>query len=55
MQGQTTGTSFLIAGYLITWTVLAWYIWRINRRSREAGRALEAAEVTAATDREAGA
>jgi CcmD family protein len=43
MQGQASGTPFLFAGYLITWAVLVWYIWRLNRRSRDAHRALDSA------------
>lgn len=38
------GTSFLVAGYAVTWGVLAWYVWRLERRWREAGRALDAIE-----------
>lgn len=36
------GTPFLVAGYTLTWGVLAWYVWRLERRSRDARRALEA-------------
>lgn len=36
------GTSFLVAGYALTWSALAWYAWRLARRSREVGAALEA-------------
>ncbi len=43
MEGQPSGTPFMVAGYLITWAVLAWYVWRLNRRSMEARRALESA------------
>ena len=46
MEGQPTGTPFLIAGYLITWAVLVWYVWRLQRRSSETGRAIDAAEAT---------
>ncbi len=42
MEGQPTGTSFMVAGYLVTWAVLAWYVWRLNRRSRDVARAIEA-------------
>jgi CcmD family protein len=45
MEGQPSGTPFMVAGYLITWAVLAWYVWRLNRRSADAGRALESAPV----------
>ncbi|MFQ5678112.1 MAG: hypothetical protein ACE5HP_01475 [Gemmatimonadota bacterium] len=34
--------SYLVAGYGLTWGVLAWYAWRLERRSRRAGRALAA-------------
>ena len=43
MEGAASGTPFLVAGYLITWAVLVWYVWRLERRSREAGRAIDAA------------
>ena len=52
MEGQASGTPFLIAGYLITWAVLVWYVWRINRRWRETGLALAAAEAAGAADLE---
>ena len=41
MEGAASGTPFLVAGYLITWAVLVWYVWRLERRSREARRAIE--------------
>ena len=25
---------FLVAGYVLTWGVLAWYVWRLSRESR---------------------
>lgn len=43
MEGAASGTPFLVAGYLITWAVLVWYVWRLERRSREVGRAIDAA------------
>lgn len=43
MQGAASGTPFLVAGYLITWAALLWYVWRLERRSREARRAIDAA------------
>jgi CcmD family protein len=43
MEGAASGTPFLVAGYLITWAVLIWYVWRLERRSREARRAIDAA------------
>jgi len=46
MEGQPSGTPFMVAGYLITWAVLAWYVWRLNRRSVDARRALESAPAT---------
>ncbi len=46
MEGQPSGTPFMVAGYLITWAVLAWYVWRLNRRSTDARRALESAPAT---------
>ncbi len=46
MEGQPTGTPFMVAGYLITWAVLAWYVWRLNRRSADARRVLESAPAT---------
>jgi CcmD family protein len=46
MEGQASGTPFLIAGYLITWAVLVWYLWRLNRRSLQARRALDFAGAT---------
>lgn len=36
------GTPFLVAGYAVTWGALAWYVWRLERRSRRARRALDA-------------
>jgi CcmD family protein len=50
MEGQPAGTPFMVAGYLITWAVLAWYVWRLNRRSAVARRALESAPATSQTD-----
>ncbi len=44
MEGQPSGTPFMVAGYLITWAVLAWYVWRLNRRSVDARRALDSAQ-----------
>lgn len=35
------GTPFLIAGYAVTWSALAWYAWRLERRAGRAGRALD--------------
>ena len=35
------GTPFLIAGYGLTWVALVWYVWRLERRAREARRALD--------------
>lgn len=35
------GTPFLIAGYAVTWSALAWYAWRLERRADLARRALE--------------
>jgi CcmD family protein len=43
MEGVASGTPFLVAGYLITWAVLVWYVWRLERRSREVRRAIDAA------------
>jgi len=43
MEGAASGTPFLIAGYAITWAVLLWYVWRLERRSREVRRAIDAA------------
>ena len=43
MEGAASGTPFLVAGYLITWAVLVWYVWRLERRSREVRRAIDAA------------
>ncbi len=43
MEGVASGTPFLVAGYLITWAVLVWYVWRLERRSREVLRATDAA------------
>ena len=31
---------FLVAGYVLTWSVLLWYVWRLERRGRNAGRGL---------------
>ncbi len=42
MEGAASGTPFLVAGYLITWAVLVWYVWRLERRSREVRRAIDA-------------
>ena len=52
MEGQPSGTPFMVAGYLITWAVLAWYVWRLNRRSADARRALELAPTTPHADEE---
>jgi CcmD family protein len=38
MEGQPSGTPFMVAGYLITWAVLGWYVWRLNRRSSTSAR-----------------
>ena len=46
MEGQPSGTPFMVAGYLITWVVLFWYVWRLSRRSADARRALESAPAT---------
>ena len=43
MEGAASGTPFRVAGYLITWAVLVWYVWRLERRSREVRRAIDAA------------
>lgn len=43
MEGQPSGTPFMIAGYLLTWAVLIWYVWRLNKRTREARRTIEGA------------
>lgn len=43
MEGAASGTPFLVAGYLITWVVLIWYVWRLEGRSREVRRAIDAA------------
>ena len=43
MEAAASGTPFLVAGYLITWAVLVWYVWRLEMRSREARRAIDAA------------
>jgi CcmD family protein len=32
---------FLVAGYVLTWSVLLWYVWRLERRVRNAERVLE--------------
>jgi CcmD family protein len=32
---------FLVAGYVLTWCVLLWYVWRLERRVRNAERVLE--------------
>ena len=53
MEGQLSGTPFLIAGYLITWAVLVWYLWRLNRRSRTSLRLLDTARAATPADREA--
>lgn len=29
-------TTFLIAGFLLTWGAVAWYAWRLERRLEEA-------------------
>lgn len=44
------GTPFLIAGYAVTWTVLAWYVWRLERRAGRAERALESFARSRETD-----
>lgn len=46
MEGQPSGTPFMVAGYLLTWAVLVWYVWRLNRRAGEARRAVESAPAT---------
>ena len=46
MEGQPSGTPFMVAGYLITWVALTWYVWRLNRRSADARQALESAAAT---------
>ncbi len=46
MEGQPSGTPFMVAGYLITWVVLFWYVWRLSRRSADARQALESAPAT---------
>ncbi len=46
MEGQLSGTPFMVAGYLITWAVLFWYVWRLSRRYADARRALESAPAT---------
>ena len=43
MEGASSGTPFLVAGYLVTWAVLVWYVWRLETRSREARRAIDSA------------
>ena len=40
MEGQASGTPFMVAGYLITWVVLVWYAWRLERRFLSARRVL---------------
>ena len=34
-------SGYLIAGYLLTWGVLAGYLWRLSTRERRARRALD--------------
>ena len=33
---------YLVVGYGLTWSVLGWYLWRLERRSRDARQALVA-------------
>lgn len=42
---------YLVAGYGLTWGVVAWYAWRLERRSGAARRALESERAGAAAGR----
>lgn len=38
---------YLVVGYGLTWSVLGWYFWRLERRSRDVRQALVAERAAA--------
>ncbi len=33
--------SYVWAGYALTWIAMAWFVWRLERRARDAARRLQ--------------